>query len=183
MRLDDVPLDVLESAPEPDRRRRTAAAVLLVILLAAVACGWYLDHRSRQAEFAAVSGCAQQAVDEYRGSTARLTAMAEYVRPSLVYATTQTAAGLYGMVAHEAQDVGGGLQQIRDRCAALDVQPWHTSQRAALDAQLVLQDAQLRLLARIAITGSAYFEDQEQVSRERATAASALAGARPTAPW
>lgn len=183
MSVDDVQLDVLVSGEEPGRRRRAAGVVLVVVLVLGLAIGWYADHRSRQGEYAAVSRCAADSAREYRESTARLSAMAEYVRPSLVFATEQTARGLYGMVSHEAEGISGELQQLRDRCAALDVLGWHSSQRAALSAQLAVQDAEVALLARTATQGLAYYEGRDQVSALRSAAAVVLAGARPTTPW
>ena len=109
--------------------------------------------------------------------------MSEYVRPSLIFAPERTAQKLYGLIATEAREVGPGLQQARDACAAITVPAWHSPQRSALAAQLAYLDAERHLLADTADDGRAYFADQTQLSGLRTAAASALAAARPGDPW
>lgn len=180
MSVDEEPLDVVTSGPaEPDPRRRRAVLGALALLLVIAAVAGLLDLRSRRGEYQALTRCAARGTAAVQDATVRVSATAEYTRPSLAFATEPTATGLYALIALQAQEPAGDLRRARAACAAVDVLPWHGSLRVARVAQIGYLDGVLDRLAATAGNGRSFFRDPPFQPELAGVARAALLGARP----
>jgi hypothetical protein len=152
--------------------------VLLVVALAAG--GLYLDRRSRQAEFVALTRCSQAGIAAAQDAEGWVSTMAEYVRPALAFVSSEhTREGLLEMVREAARSGLPGVQRAGDGCTRVAVHGWHADLRAARAAQVAYLAAERDRLETTAANGSAVFTDPDELPARRVAAGAALAAARP----
>lgn len=160
--------EVLESAPP--RRPSRRLAVLLVVVLLAAGVTWYVDHRSRTSEGAAVASCEQRLRNASATADIKLGAVASMLRPAL--ATTEGVQDLHlaDLMASPARQVLPRVQRAHRVCQAVTVRPWHFSLVARRDAATAYSGALVTMLQTVAAQGRKYFRDESTLQRLRSAA-------------
>ena len=155
-------------------------ALACVLLLAAG--GWFVDHRRRVAEFDTLAGCVQRGEAAAVDARARVSFMANYVRPALSSVPTEQAReGLLQLVAGVAAERVPRLEAARAGCAPIGMPPWHDELNAADAAYRASLDGQLDRMRAIAADGAEAFVQQDGLVELKGRAATALVAAAPTA--
>ena len=147
---------------------------------------WYADHQRRGAETGALLACVRAADEASVPARARVSAMADYVRPAFREGTPpETVTGLHVLVAEAAAAAVEAIEPARDRCAAVAVRPWHEGQDAVRTAALAYLDLELALYRASAADGAAFFASDPDLvgARERVgTALAAIGESSPASP-
>ena len=189
--MSPVPQEVLDVGPDrPERSARPgwlrpAVAVVAVLAIAVAGAAWYVDHRRRATETGELLACVRTADQVSVPARGRVTAMADYVRPAFREGTPpETVTGLYVLVAEAAGEAVAALEPARDRCAAVDVWPWHDGQDDVRAAALAYLDLELGLYRASAADGAAFFASDPDLigARERVGAALTAIGEPGDAP-
>jgi hypothetical protein len=133
----------------------------VVVLVLVLVAGWWADHRIRATEAEAVAGCAAAATEAVRGAEGRITAMDGYVRPTLFAVPPgRLKQELYRLVSGATVGARPALVQVRDRCSAADVLPFHGALQRRRSGCLAFLQAELRYVdavrndGRVAFTSS-----------------------------
>jgi hypothetical protein len=187
--MSPVSREVLDVGPDRPVRPRPAAwrrpAVLVAAVVALVAAGaWYADDRRRAAETGELLACVRAADEASVPARARVSAMADYVRPAFREGTPpETVTGLHRLVAGAAAEAVAEIRPARDRCAAVAPRAWHEGQRQVHAAALAYLDLELALYRASAADGAVFFASDPDLvgARERVGAALAAIGEAPAA--
>jgi hypothetical protein len=160
--------EVLESAPpwRPSRR----LAVLLVLVVVAAGVTWYVDHRARASEGAALSACEQRLRNSSAHADFKLGAVASMLRPAM--ATTEGIQELHlaDLMASPARKILPQVQRAHRVCRDVAVRPWHFSMVARRDAATAYSGALVTMLQTVAAQGRRYFRDESTLQRLRSAA-------------
>ena len=135
---------------DPSRHARVAVLAGVLVLAGTL---FLADTRSRDEGSAALDRCAAELDRAATSATRSVSAMVEYVRPTLLEAGPGLEGELYALVAEQAAGAGDGLAEARGRCARVGV-PWiHQELRARREACLRRADAVRAYLDRVAADG------------------------------
>jgi hypothetical protein len=142
--------------------------VVSILLISAV---WAADRKHQHSEFQQLAGCVRNAEIALSNADQRLSAMAQYVVPSLSSTeSSATATGLLLLVSQSVAPALGPLARSQAACGATSVLFVDRRLSHARRAYLDYLGARAGFMADIAQDGSVAFEPPEQISalRERA---------------
>jgi hypothetical protein len=153
------------------RRHRVAWGVtmVLVLVLVVVAAALALvDGSARSRETAAVQACERQLQDASDRADYQMGLTTNYVRSRVVDRSGRT--HLADLMAPQARQVLGAVQNAHHACAAVRVQPWHRGLAERQQAASTYAAALVTLLQTVAAQGRGDFGGDETLKQLRAAA-------------
>jgi hypothetical protein len=160
--------DVVEQEATPPVSRWVWMVLVGALLVGAAA--WTVDEHRRGREDAALTSCRARLHLADQEASARLSRVADYLRPSLANLPTDLAFRLADPMRSPARIALPGVRSAAETCRHVTVWSWHEPTHDRREATVAYADRLLERLQLVAHVGGTYFEADRELDRLRARA-------------